>query len=112
MARVARRDRYEVFLEYTKSVCPLCKVVVDAEVLVRDNRYLSNRVTPDRGVREALERMFSSSAMPGAERALLECETCGIDLPGALRELEMLQSASSWRWCRTSRTRTRSMCAS
>jgi uncharacterized radical SAM superfamily Fe-S cluster-containing enzyme len=50
--------------------------------------YLANRVTPDRALRHALERMFSSSATPGAERALQTCESCGIDLPRALRDLE------------------------
>jgi uncharacterized radical SAM superfamily Fe-S cluster-containing enzyme len=25
-----KRDRDEVFLEYTKSICPVCDVVVDA----------------------------------------------------------------------------------
>ena len=50
--------------------------------------YLANRVTPDRALRGALERMFSSSATPGAEQALLACESCGIDLPGALADLE------------------------
>ncbi len=32
--------------------------------------------------------MFSSSATPGAERALLTCESCGIDLPAAFKEME------------------------
>ena len=50
--------------------------------------YLANRVTPDRALRGALEQMFSSSATPGAERALMACESCGIDLPAALAELE------------------------
>ena len=50
--------------------------------------YLSNRVIPDSDVRYALERMFSSSATPGAEKALLACESCGIDLPAALDQLE------------------------
>ena len=50
--------------------------------------YLSNRVIPDYDVRHALERMFSSSATPGAEKALLACESCGIDLPAALGHLE------------------------
>ena len=50
--------------------------------------YLANRVTPDRALRGALERMFSSSAAPGAEQALLACESCGIDLQAALGELE------------------------
>ncbi|MGH9228795.1 MAG: radical SAM protein, partial [Acidimicrobiales bacterium] len=39
-----RVDRDEVFLEYTKSICPVCKVVVDAEINVRDNKvYLRKR---------------------------------------------------------------------
>jgi uncharacterized radical SAM superfamily Fe-S cluster-containing enzyme len=46
--------------------------------------YLSNRVIPDLEIRGALERMFSSSATPGAEAALLACESCGIDVPAAL----------------------------
>jgi len=49
--------------------------------------YVSNRVTPDPELQHALERMFSSSATPGAERALLACESCGIDLPAALEDL-------------------------
>jgi hypothetical protein len=49
--------------------------------------YASNRVVPDLDVRRALERMFSSSAAPGAEEALLACESCGIDLPSALSGL-------------------------
>jgi uncharacterized radical SAM superfamily Fe-S cluster-containing enzyme len=37
-------DRGEIFLEYTKSVCPVCKAVVDAEVNARDNKvYLRKR---------------------------------------------------------------------
>jgi hypothetical protein len=50
--------------------------------------YVANRIAPDSAVREALEKMFSSSATPGAERALLACEACGIDLPDALNDLE------------------------
>jgi uncharacterized radical SAM superfamily Fe-S cluster-containing enzyme len=39
-----RVDRDEVFLEYTKSVCPVCKAVVDAEINARDNKvYLRKR---------------------------------------------------------------------
>jgi tetraether lipid synthase len=41
---VVKRDRGEVFVEYTKSVCPVCKVVVDAQVNIRDDRvYLRKR---------------------------------------------------------------------
>jgi uncharacterized radical SAM superfamily Fe-S cluster-containing enzyme len=49
--------------------------------------YASNRVVPDLDVRRALESMFSSSATPGAEQALLACRSCGIDLPSALADL-------------------------
>lgn len=50
--------------------------------------YLSNRVIPDYEIRHSLERMFSSSATPGAEKALLACESCGIDLPAELGQLQ------------------------
>ena len=50
--------------------------------------YAANRALPDLDVRHALEAMFSASATPGVERALLACESCGIDLPEALRALE------------------------
>jgi uncharacterized radical SAM superfamily Fe-S cluster-containing enzyme len=49
--------------------------------------YVSNRVNPDPDLQHAIERMFSSSATPGAEQALLMCESCGIDLPEALKNL-------------------------
>jgi hypothetical protein len=49
--------------------------------------YVSNRVIPDMAVRGALEKMFSSSATPGAERAFLACEECGIDLPEAFADI-------------------------
>jgi hypothetical protein len=49
--------------------------------------YLSNRVIPELELRSALERMFSAAGGPGAERALLACEECGIDLPGAFGSL-------------------------
>ena len=49
--------------------------------------YVSNRVNPDPELRHAVEKMFSSSAMPGAEQALLMCDSCGIDLPEALKNL-------------------------
>jgi len=39
-----KRDRDEVFVEYTKSICPVCKVVVDGQVNIRDNKvYLRKR---------------------------------------------------------------------
>jgi len=45
----ARVDRPEVFLELTKSICPLCKRVIDAEVNVRDNRVILRKRCPEHG---------------------------------------------------------------
>ncbi len=50
--------------------------------------YVANRVFPDMEIRHALEQMFSASATPGVEQALLSCASCGIDLPEALRDIE------------------------
>lgn len=39
-----KRDRDEVFVEYTKSICPVCKVVLDAQVNIRQGKvYLRKR---------------------------------------------------------------------
>ncbi len=51
--------------------------------------YVTNRVVPDLDIRHALEKLWSASAVPGTPTtaAQLECATCGIDLPEALRSL-------------------------
>jgi len=50
----ARKDRAEVFLEYTKSICPVCKNVIDAEVNVRDDKVYLRKRCRDHGWFEAL----------------------------------------------------------
>ncbi len=74
----------------------MCYALVDGDGLVPLTRlvdvdeyldYVSNRMLPDPGARAALERMFSASALPGAEGALIACKSCGIDLPAALKDL-------------------------
>lgn len=50
--------------------------------------YAANRVVPNLEIRHALEKMFSASATPGVEQALLTCTDCGIDLPEALQDFE------------------------
>jgi uncharacterized radical SAM superfamily Fe-S cluster-containing enzyme len=47
-------DREEVFLEYTKSICPVCKVVVDAQVNIRDSKVYLRKRCKEHGVFEAL----------------------------------------------------------
>jgi uncharacterized radical SAM superfamily Fe-S cluster-containing enzyme len=54
-------DRDEVFLEYTKSICPICKVVVDAEVNARDNKIFLRKRCPTHGPFEAL--LYSDAQM-------------------------------------------------
>src|SRR6516165_5044730 len=49
-----RVDRDEVFLEYTKSICPVCKAVIDAEVNVRDNKVYLRKSCAAHGRFEAL----------------------------------------------------------
>ncbi len=57
----ARVDRDEVFLEYTKSICPVCKAVIDAEVNVRDNKVFIRKRCRDHGSFEAL--LYSDAEM-------------------------------------------------
>lgn len=56
-----RAERDEVFLEYTKSICPVCKRVIDAEVNARDNRIVMRKRCPDHGPFEAL--LYSDARM-------------------------------------------------
>ncbi|GAA3732094.1 radical SAM protein [Salinactinospora qingdaonensis] len=49
-----QHDRDEVFVEYTKSVCPVCKVVVDAQVNIRDNKVYLRKRCREHGWFEAL----------------------------------------------------------
>jgi hypothetical protein len=47
-------DRDEVFVEYTKSICPVCKAVVDAQVNIRENRVYLRKRCREHGTFEAL----------------------------------------------------------
>lgn len=49
-----KRDRDEVFLEYTRSICPVCKVVIDAQVNVRGGKVYLRKRCRDHGEFEAL----------------------------------------------------------
>jgi len=50
----ARRERDEVFVELTRSICPVCKKTVDAEVNIRDNKVYLRKRCADHGPFEAL----------------------------------------------------------
>ena len=49
-----KRDRDEVFLEATRSICPVCKGVIDAEVNIREDRVILSKRCPEHGCFEAL----------------------------------------------------------
>jgi len=49
--RRAPANRDEIFLELTKSICPACRRVLDAEVNIRDNRVILRKRCPEHGPR-------------------------------------------------------------
>ncbi|MFA5885120.1 MAG: radical SAM protein [Acidimicrobiia bacterium] len=53
-SRTPRADRDEVFIEFTRSICPVCKTVIDAEVNVKDNRVFMRKRCREHGTFEAL----------------------------------------------------------
>lgn len=46
---ILSRDRAEKFIEITRSLCPLCHRVIDAEILVKDNQVLMHKRCPEHG---------------------------------------------------------------
>lgn len=49
-----KTDRPEIFWEFTRSLCPTCKRVIDAHVLLRENKVFLRKRCPEHGVFEAL----------------------------------------------------------
>ena len=49
-----KRDRDEVFVEFTKSICPVCKVVVDGQVNIRADKVYLRKRCKEHGWFEAL----------------------------------------------------------
>ena len=47
-------DRDAIFFELTRSICPECRRVIDAQILLRDNKVIMRKRCPDHGVVEAL----------------------------------------------------------
>lgn len=55
------RERDEVFLELTRSICPVCKRTIGAEVNARDNQVFLRKSCPDHGQFEA--RVYGDAEM-------------------------------------------------
>ncbi|MGH2522154.1 MAG: radical SAM protein, partial [Anaerolineales bacterium] len=47
-------DRPEIFWEFTRSLCPECKKVIDAHILLRDGKVIMRKRCPEHGRFEAL----------------------------------------------------------
>lgn len=46
---ILSRDRTEKFIEITRSLCPVCHRVIDAEIQVKDNQVLMHKRCPEHG---------------------------------------------------------------
>jgi len=49
-----KKDADYVFYELTRSICPDCRRVIDAHILIRDNKVFMRKRCPDHGLFEAL----------------------------------------------------------
>lgn len=54
LALQLKRDADHVFLELTRSICPTCRRVIDAQVLVRAGKVFMRKRCPEHGIFEAL----------------------------------------------------------
>ncbi|MCH7706049.1 MAG: radical SAM protein, partial [Chloroflexi bacterium] len=49
-----KRTADSIFYELTRSICPVCKRVIDAQVHLKDGRVIMRKRCPDHGWFEAL----------------------------------------------------------
>src|SRR3972149_5482194 len=49
-----KKDADYVFYELTRSICPVCRRVIDAHILLRDNKVFMRKRCPEHGVFEVL----------------------------------------------------------
>ena len=52
--QASKKDADYVFYELTRSICPVCRRVIDAHVVIRDNKVYMRKRCPDHGPFEAL----------------------------------------------------------
>ena len=62
----SKKDADYVFYELTRSICPVCRSAIDAQILIRDNKVYMRKRCPAHGFFEALvygdAGMYTSSA--------------------------------------------------
>src|SRR5712691_10176871 len=71
-----KKDADYVFYELTRSICPQCRKVIDAKILLRDNKVFMSKRCPDCGPFEALvygmpKPIRSSASSTSQERSHL-----------------------------------------
>ncbi len=54
MKNIQKQDRPEIFWEFTRSICPECRRVIDAHILLRDGKVYMRKRCPEHGKFEAL----------------------------------------------------------
>ncbi len=52
--RVTKQDADYIFHELTRSICPTCKKVIDAQIIIRENKVYMRKRCPDHGWFEGL----------------------------------------------------------
>jgi len=64
--RELKKDADSVFYELTRSICPVCRRVIDGQILIRDQKVYLRKRCPDHGVFEALvygdAQLYTASA--------------------------------------------------
>ena len=61
-----KHDADYVFYELTRSICPKCRKVIDAKVLLRDNKVYMRKRCPDCGLFEGLVyAVFNGARLAG-----------------------------------------------
>jgi 7,8-dihydro-6-hydroxymethylpterin dimethyltransferase len=53
-APIFKKDADYVFYELTRSICPVCRAVIDAQILIRDNKVYMRKRCAQHGPFEAL----------------------------------------------------------
>ena len=62
----AKRDADYVFYELTRSICPECRRVIDAQIILRDNKVYMRKRCPEHGPFEALVYGDAQAYTPSA----------------------------------------------